>query len=167
LEGIQKAGIRIHLGSLVVAYDYVDIRLSVKPFLAPDSERGWVEADVILASDRLTSNTRSDMLKGLAMWITVGSSCKDILPSSQSIKLDVDTGQAAYRILLQRDVTKKDPELLKGGWGIDNIYNAMTGRADFPALYSHGLILVRQRSVQCQDFARTVESGTFAIEKYK
>jgi len=65
MEGIKKAGIKIHLDSLVVEYDYIGTRLSVKPFLAPDSDRRWVEADVILASDGVKSIARSGMLKRL------------------------------------------------------------------------------------------------------
>jgi salicylate hydroxylase len=55
-----------------------------------------VEADVILAADGVKSNIRVAMLRELGVTAEV-----------------VDTGQAAYRIMLRRDQMKDDPELLE------------------------------------------------------
>ena len=55
-----------------------------------------VEADVILAADGVKSQVRHEMLKELEMDAQV-----------------IDTGQAAYRIMLKREVMENDAELLE------------------------------------------------------
>jgi len=55
-----------------------------------------VEVDILLAADGVKSNVRTEMLRNLG------------------VEADVqDSGQAAYRIMLQRDQMENDPELLE------------------------------------------------------
>ncbi|KAF2106953.1 hypothetical protein BDV96DRAFT_617133 [Lophiotrema nucula] len=75
-----------------------DIKFSPKPSFTVTPRNGepyQVECDIILGADGVKSNTRVAMLQELGETASV-----------------VDTGQAAYRIMLTREQMKDDPELL-------------------------------------------------------
>ncbi|KAK7531508.1 salicylate hydroxylase-like protein [Phyllosticta citribraziliensis] len=91
-----QPGVHFHLGSIVqeVKSFGPKAKFVVQPTAGGDSYE--VETDVLLACDGVKSNIRAQMLKELDITASV-----------------VDTGQAAYRILLTRDEMKKDPDLSK------------------------------------------------------
>lgn len=80
--------------------DEVDFTSEKPRFLVSNrksSEQGeWVNCDVLLGADGVKSVVRSSMLRHLNVDADV-----------------VDTGQAAYRIMLTRDQMESDPELIK------------------------------------------------------
>jgi salicylate hydroxylase len=95
-EGCKKeAGITFKLGSQIS-----DVKFSTKPkFIVTPSSGGLpynVECDILLGADGVKSNTRVAMLKELGHTGQVR-----------------DSGQAAYRIMLNREQMQDDPELLK------------------------------------------------------
>jgi salicylate hydroxylase len=77
-----------------------DIRFEGKPSFNAvprgDAKPYRVECDILLGADGVKSNTRVAMLRALGVEAEV-----------------VDTGQAAYRIMLSREQMSSDPELLK------------------------------------------------------
>jgi salicylate hydroxylase len=97
--GCEKSGlVDLKLGKVITEVDFEGTRIRVQDAKNPVGEGEWVSADVIIAADGVKSITRTEMLKKRG---EVGSI--------------VDTGQAAYRIMLTREqiVESGDPDLLK------------------------------------------------------
>ncbi|BGP21545.1 hypothetical protein JCM10295v2_000420 [Rhodotorula toruloides] len=109
VTGAMGSGVvKLHLNKLVTDYDFDGSRFFVKarsPTMAnganghpePSAEEAgeWVEADVILAADGVKSKARAAMLGRKGEVDTV-----------------VDTGQAAYRIMVRKEHINDDPDLL-------------------------------------------------------
>ncbi|KAM0746746.1 FAD/NAD(P)-binding domain-containing protein [Meredithblackwellia eburnea MCA 4105] len=94
--GCKATGlVDLQLGKSIAEVDFENTRIRVKPSKQPEAEGEWIQGDVILAADGVKSVTRSLMLK--------------VHGEDDHV---VDTGQAAYRIMLTRDQLKHDPELL-------------------------------------------------------
>ncbi|KAF1917420.1 hypothetical protein BDU57DRAFT_164585 [Ampelomyces quisqualis] len=95
-KGCEKeAGITFKLGSTIS-----DVKFGPKPSFKATTSNGEeahiVECDILLGADGVKSNTRVAMLKELGL-------------QGQAR----DSGQAAYRIMLNRKQMEHDPELLK------------------------------------------------------
>ena len=118
--------VKLNLNKLVVDYDFENTRFRVQdrqssPTKQPNgvatngasghaSEGEWVDADVILAADGVKSKARGKML-GRKGEVDEGEIA--LLPGLHDAKETVeDTGQAAYRILVRRDMISEDPELI-------------------------------------------------------
>jgi salicylate hydroxylase len=92
----------LHLNKIVEEYDVDNNRFKVRSRkhdqegASPSSTEGeWIKADIILASDGIKSKARSVLLK-----------------RHNEVDEIVDTGQAAYRILVHRSMINEDPELI-------------------------------------------------------
>ena len=95
VQGAKNSGVvQLHLGYNVIEYDFDQTRFKVSRREA-EGEPEWIQADVLLCADGIKSKARGQMLER-----TGG---KDDV---------VDTGQAAYRILVKREDIKEDPELV-------------------------------------------------------
>ena len=102
VAGAERSGVvTVHLNTSVTDYDFDGTRLFVKP-RKPDPGRmdlptggQWMDADVIICADGVKSQARCKMLQRRG-----------------EVDSIVDTGQAAYRILVHRSMINEDPELL-------------------------------------------------------
>lgn len=92
----KEPGVQFALGSLISDARFSGDRPSFQltPVAAPDEARR-VECDILLGADGVKSQTRVSMLQELGETATV-----------------VDSGQAAYRIMLTREQMADDAELL-------------------------------------------------------
>lgn len=95
---LQSGAVKLHLGHQVSEFDFEGTRLLAQKRVTEGQNRQdpqWIQADVILAADGIKSKARSHMLQ------------------RQGQSDDVtDTGQAAYRILVDREKIQEDPELV-------------------------------------------------------
>lgn len=91
----KQAAIEFHFSSALerITSFGPQVHFTIKP---RDGQPYDVEADVLLGADGIKSETRASMLQALG--------------TSQE---EVETGQAAYRIMLNREEMVKDPELLQ------------------------------------------------------
>lgn len=95
-EGCKREdSIKFHFSTTVGKVDTFSTRPSFNIIRRGDNTSQRVEADVVLAADGVKSNIRSQLLHK----INVDAQSKD-------------TDQAAYRIMLNREDMKDDPELL-------------------------------------------------------
>ncbi|GFZ44438.1 hypothetical protein JCM24511_02160 [Saitozyma sp. JCM 24511] len=104
VSGAMDSGVvKLHLNKVVTEYDFEQTRFLVQDrqkVPAGDEINGitepqYVDADVILAADGVRSKARGAMLK-----------------RKGEVDSVVDTGQAAYRIMVRRSMINEDPELL-------------------------------------------------------
>ncbi|BGO94605.1 hypothetical protein NBRC10512_004967 [Rhodotorula toruloides] len=109
VTGAMGSGVvQLHLSKLVTDYDFEGSRFFVKerssaPTIGANGQTDvlteqageWVDADVILAADGVKSKARAAMLGRIGEVDTV-----------------VDTGQAAYRIMVRKEQINNDPDLL-------------------------------------------------------
>lgn len=94
----ERLGTNILLGHEVtsVNFDKPALKYRLRKSDNPEKESDWIEYDVIIAADGVKSNIRKQML------------------ALQGEKDEAqDTGQAAYRILIPREMMETDPELKK------------------------------------------------------
>lgn len=97
VEAVEKTSVILNLGCEVTAVDFKRPALKFRKRKTEDSsESDWREFDLIIAADGVKSNIRRQML-----------ALKGEVDEAQ------DTGQAAYRILIPREIMAKDPELLE------------------------------------------------------
>lgn len=88
--------VTLHLGHNVLDLDIDNTRFKVKNRSDPKEGDGeWIQGDIILAADGIKSKARGAFLKRAKQEDHV-----------------VDTGQAAYRILVKKEDVKGDPDLL-------------------------------------------------------
>lgn len=95
LEGVKRQGdkVKILLGQRATEFDFGNTpRFKVE---TREGGSSWHEYDLVLAADGVKSKART------AMMLRQGE-----------VDHTVDTGQAAYRILVHRDQIKDDPELI-------------------------------------------------------
>ncbi|KAI5477125.1 putative Monooxygenase [Pseudohyphozyma bogoriensis] len=95
---VSSGLVDLQLGKSIADVDFDHTRVRVRAAKDPEDQGEWVSADVIFAADGVKSFTRGAMLKK-------HGEDDDV----------VDTGQAAYRIMLTRDqiLESGDEELLK------------------------------------------------------
>ncbi|TNY21991.1 hypothetical protein DMC30DRAFT_362450 [Rhodotorula diobovata] len=106
---LESGAVTLHLNKLVHDYDFLNSRFLVSEraplkdrsngasgsaTVSPDGSQ-WIDADVILAADGVKSRARGKMQERRGEVDSV-----------------VDTGQAAYRIMVRRDQINKDPDLV-------------------------------------------------------
>lgn len=97
ISGCERSGlVKVELGQTLVDVDFDATRIRIRPSKDTESEGAWIEADVVLAADGVKSFARGAMLA-----------------RHGEVESVVDTGQAAYRILLTREQMGDDEELLK------------------------------------------------------
>lgn len=99
IKGVERSGVvKLHLNHSVREWDVDRTRFLVadrKAAEGSDAAAGtWVHADVLLAADGIKSRARSAFLKRRG-----------------EVDRIVDTGQAAYRILVKKADVQGDPEL--------------------------------------------------------
>ena len=94
-EGCQKQpAIKFHLGSTLLSVDAFEPEAAFT-IKASDGNAYQLKADILLAADGVKSITRDALLKKI------------------NISMEAeDTGQAAYRILLRREMMASDPEMM-------------------------------------------------------
>ncbi|BGP36585.1 hypothetical protein JCM10449v2_000486 [Rhodotorula kratochvilovae] len=106
---LESGVVKLHLNKLVHDYGFEQSRFLVSErtplgdrsngtdghLAASAGEPQWIEADVILAADGVKSRARGKMLGRRG-----------------EIDSVVDTGQAAYRIMVRREQIKEDPDLV-------------------------------------------------------
>ena len=96
VSGCERSGlVKLELGQTLIDVDFDATRVRVRPSKDAESAGTWIEADVVLAADGVKSFTRGAMLA-----------------RHREVERVVDTGQAAYRILLTREQMGDDEELL-------------------------------------------------------
>ncbi|ORY73632.1 hypothetical protein BCR35DRAFT_344344 [Leucosporidium creatinivorum] len=99
VSGALDSGVvKLHLGHIVEEWDFDSTSFSVAARKKSEEEESvpqWIKSDIILAADGVKSKARA------AMMGRTGEK-DDVL----------DTGQAAYRILINRSQVNEDPELL-------------------------------------------------------
>ncbi|GAA6049561.1 hypothetical protein JCM3770_000848 [Rhodotorula araucariae] len=109
VSGALESGVvKLHLNKLVHDYDFEQSRFLVSERTSQGASNGtdghlatgagesqWIEADVILAADGVKSRARGKMLERRGEVDSV-----------------VDTGQAAYRIMVRREQINEDPDLV-------------------------------------------------------
>lgn len=94
VSGAQNSSVvKFHLGKQIVSYDFDDTKFLVEN--RKDKKQEWVHADVLLCSDGVKSKARGEMMKRRG--------------EEDHVE---DTGQAAYRILVKREMIDEDPELV-------------------------------------------------------
>lgn len=118
---LQTGMVELHLNKLVNEYDLdgtcfkVTDRKHVNGS-TPDQEGKWIQADVILAADGVKSKARTALLSRVDEKDDGKSIPSKPVAFHMAETCDgppvVDTGQAAYRILVHRDMVGNDPELL-------------------------------------------------------
>nr|XP_018261595.1 salicylate hydroxylase [Kwoniella dejecticola CBS 10117]OBR83753.1 salicylate hydroxylase [Kwoniella dejecticola CBS 10117] len=98
---LDTGSVVLHLKRQVNQYDFDNTRFKVAeafplpPMSSGASDTSWIDADLILAGDGIKSKARGVVL------------------ARRGLKDDVmESGQAAYRILLHRDEINEDPELI-------------------------------------------------------
>lgn len=94
----ERLGTNILLGHEVTSVDFdnTKIKYRLRKSDDPEKESDWQQYDLVIAADGVKSNIRRQML-----------ALQGEIDEAQ------DTGQAAYRILLTREMMETDPELKK------------------------------------------------------
>lgn len=94
----ERLGTNILLGREVTSVDFdnTKIKYRLRKSDDPEKESDWQQYDLVIAADGVKSNIRRQML-----------ALQGEIDEAQ------DTGQAAYRILLTREMMETDPELKK------------------------------------------------------
>jgi salicylate hydroxylase len=94
VSGAQNSSVvKFQLGKQVVSYDFDNTKFLVEDRKTKQQE--WVQADVLLCSDGVKSKARGEMMKRRG--------------EEDHVE---DTGQAAYRILVKREMINEDPDLV-------------------------------------------------------